>query len=97
MSADLLELIGRRYDAYKYLTQEVTLLEVSPEADVEIKRLLRKNPEQRLAVLKIDQELIPYTVNPKFIGVDAWKLHTRLGLTSPAMAIAGAKANRSQN
>jgi hypothetical protein len=94
-SGDLITKIGRTFDAYRRLSQDITLLEVSPQADAEIKRLLRKRPDQHLTVFKIDQTMIPYLVNQQMIGAGAFKLKTTLGQMTPEMARARFLVNRS--
>lgn len=95
-SGDLIERIGRTFDAYRSLSQEIVGLVVSPEADLEIKRLLRKRPDQHLAVFKIDQHMIPYAVDKTMLGIEAFKLKTSLNWTTPQMAIARFGATRSR-
>lgn len=96
--ADLLEQMGRVYDAYtKRLFQEITEVVVSPECDTELKRLLRKRPEQVLAVLRIDNTDISYRVDKKAWGTDAFRFITKLRSVSKEMAIARMTVNKSQN
>jgi hypothetical protein len=98
--ADLIERIGREIDMYRRFALEPTLLEVSREAHVALTRLLRKKagvPDDAVPVsLRIGDREIPYRVNRKMIGAQAFKLHTRLGITPPEIAIRRAFVNRSE-
>lgn len=89
---DLIERIGRTHDAYKGLGARPLALEVSPQAEYELRRLLRTRDLPRLTVGGVD---LPIEVNQKMIGVGAFKIKTAIGHITPAMARARFLANRS--
>lgn len=94
MGDDLIDRIGRTVDLYTRLSQRVIGLEVSLEADAEIKRLLKVRGE--LHSMRVGSDEFPYVVDPKKIGVDAWLLKTEIGWTNPEMAIEKMLVNKSQ-
>lgn len=91
-SGDLIERIGRTVEAYAGLGAHAVAIEVSPEAEYELRRLTRTRDMRRLRVGGLD---LPVEVRPKMIGLDAYKVRTAGGYVTPEMARARYFANRS--
>lgn len=89
---DLIERIGRVHDAYKGLGVRPLALEVSRQAEYELRRILKTRDLYRLKVGGLE---LPIEVNEKMIGPSAFKIRTAVGQITPAMARALYLANRS--
>ena len=91
-SGDLIERVGRVYDAYKGLGVRPLALEVSPQAEYELRRLLKTRD---LPALHVGGLHVPIEVNEKMIGAGAFKIRTAVGQITPEMARARYLVNRS--
>lgn len=95
-SGDLIERIGRTWDAYECLFQTIVAVEVSPQAHDELKRLHKITKPGRITAYVKDGQEVPLFVNLHAVGIFAYKVKTESRVVTPNMAIARFGANRSR-